>query len=88
MAHSYSRKIVVEQCNGYAQVAIGRLTRQGFWSVQNFKRGSKSDILTMFNKFYNHFVETDQNCEIVHLEVDTLSTFHAICNSDYFSPAT
>ena len=83
--HKYQRKIVIERVNGFAAIAIGRLTRQGHWSVQNYKRGSRADILNMFNDFYNHFVETDQPCEVEYVNVDKLSTIHSLANGPHFT---
>ena len=83
--HKHQRKIVIEQVNGSAAIAIGRLTRQGHWSVQNYKRGTRNAVLNMFNDFYNHFVETDQPCEVEFLNVKKLSTVHSLANGPHFT---
>ena len=85
MPETIQRKIVLEESKNAAQIAIGRYTKHGLWSVQNYKRGTKSDVFTMMAKFNRHFVETEQNCETIHLEVDRLSSRHSLCNCEHFN---
>jgi len=76
---------VIEQSGQYAAIAIGRLTKHGYWSVQNYKVGKVADVLNMFNRFYNHFIDTDQSCTVEHLDVGKLSSLNALANGPHFT---
>ena len=79
------RRIVLEESRNAAQIAIGRYTKHGLWSVQNYKRGTKLDVFKMMLEFNHHFEETEQTYETIHLEVDRLSSQRSLCNCEHFS---